>query len=598
MDQHAAEGAPSHGSFLAGPPVGLPRFGTLVEALLFRRRFNRRETVLIDHQTIAGRDRVIFSELDRVTFSQLANRAISYSVALSQRRLGGRTCAVLTRKPIEFASMYFGIWLAGGVAVAVPPLHRATREEDGARVASLLNRSEAASVLLTIDQLSLLRKSHLPDVETIVTRDVSPSRELVAPLPSPEDIACLQFTSGTTRHPLPVALSHRNLAYSCEQASIAYRLSGRDRSVTWVAWHHSMGLHVGLLWPIWNGYLSVVDSPLAFLQRPLRWLEAVGRCGATVSSAPTFGYAMCSSVGRKLASDIDLSCWRVARVAAERIQPAVLGKFVDTFARHGFKAHAICPSYGLSEATLGVATRQLSANELQREVSNSDMRAPTSRPDASGKVASSGRPLPGVCLYIRRRDGQVADTGEVGDIVVEGPNVASGYWQGGRVRADANLYPRGGCGVVRTGDIGYIDSSTLYVLGRGNNWITKHGCKYLVEDIECCLAESCQRLGLKGAVPVAFSHQGRFVLVFGEEGKHLDVAALRGLVGSLNPEFRLRPDVVATMPRAAIPRTPSGKIDRSALVASYASNTLPLEVAGREPTSAGDGNMLPWSANR
>ncbi|MFD9793391.1 AMP-binding protein [Streptomyces sp. NPDC059070] len=318
------------------------------------------------------------------------------------------------------------------------------------------------------------------------------------------DIAFLQYTSGSTGRPKGVAIGHRALRASCAQAAEVYGERTTDTAVTWVPLHHDMGLVTGVLRPLHSGYRSVLLCPREFVRSPAGWLSAVTRHRATLSSAPDFAYRHCvRKIPAAEAAAFRLGTWRVARDAGEVVRADTAEAFTGRFGPAGFPASAFCPSYGMAEATLTVTASTPDRPPLRLAVARDallrgravpvdglavpvDGSAGDGRAGGEGSAVvllSSGTPLP----HTRVRVGGVPQDGWIGDILVQGPQLFSGYWPvaGGRSRAAGD---GDGDGWHATGDRGFLHQGHLFVVGRGDDTLVHHGRNFYAADVQAVLA--------------------------------------------------------------------------------------------------------------
>jgi len=464
------------------------------------------------------------------------------------------------------------------------------------------------SVGLTTDAMLQRIRRRLDEVPALAALDWLASEDLPAGTPSQmhpaatQELAMLQYTSGSTGTPKGVMLTHANLLGNATQVHHAFGSPQRpaDGMVCWLPPFHDMGLMSGVLGPVFSNIESTLMSPTAFAQRPLRWLEVIGRFGATLSGAPNFGYDLCAlRISEEERHRLNLSTWRVAFCGAEPIRHGTLQKFADAFAACGFKQDSFLPCYGLAEATVAVTasrepapvTLMLSAESLQdgRVVETS----------VEGRVhVACGRPIPGVRVLIvdlERRT--LCPPHRVGEVWVQGPNVATGYWQQpersrevfGATLADADEGT-----FLRTGDLGFMREGRLFVTGRAKDMIIVRGLNYYPQDIEASAEQSHAAL-VHGGV-AAFG-------VDGEEGERLVVVqevrrtargggvdgicdAVRAAVAQ---EHGIIPWAVLLVSQGRLPKTTSGKIRRNACRTMLLRRELePLAAWYADPASAPD----------
>jgi len=260
----------------------------------------------------------------------------------------------------------------------------------------------------------------------------------VAPAPAePElrDIAFLQYTSGSTSDPKGVAVSHANLLANLEMIRVVLGNTGRSTCVNWVPLYHDMGIILNALEALYVGALCVLMTPNAFMQRPLNWLRAISLYRAEVASSPNFGYDLCVSRYRaEQMQDVDFSSWRHAMIGAEPVRAGTITSFVETFAGHGFDPRAMFPAYGMAEATLLISGGRGGAGHVTRAVSRSGLQAhqiaAPADPDDVQTLVGCGRMLINERIaFVNPDSGARLMPGQVGEIWVNGPNVARAYWR-------------------------------------------------------------------------------------------------------------------------------------------------------------------------
>ncbi|MEU2776615.1 AMP-binding protein [Streptomyces sp. NPDC007162] len=415
------------------------------------------------------------------------------------------------------------------------------------------------------------------------------------------EIAFLQYTSGSTAEPKGVAISHGALLASCGQAARTYRERYDDVAVTWVPLSHDMGLVTGVLRPMFTGYGSVLMPAREFARAPASWPAAVSACRGTLSSAPDFGYDLCvRRVPRAEADAFDLASWRVARNAGELVRPGTLDRFAAHFGTAGFRPAALCPSYGMAEATLTVTTSTPQRPALRLEVLRRPLAEGAVVPVDQGSAVdgptvsllSSGVPLAGTRVAVAG-----AAEGAVGDIVLRGPQLFSGYWR----RDAAPFRPSGEGEWHATGDRGFLYEGHLFVLGRADDVLVHRGKKFHPADV----------LAVCAAFPEI--NPGRCAVFAtdpprsGESGRRADVqlvAELRvpappaGLAGLLKRRLARELDLYVAQvhfaPRGSLPVTTSGKLRVSEVARRFRAGTLPLR--GREEAPEKEylgGNQMP-----
>ena len=528
--------------------------------------------VAIEHD---GRSRSIpYTEL-------LAQALLMAGALLAEGLLPNDRVALVAPEVSSFVAGFFAIGAAGLVPVPlVPPAQAGDVPTFARQTRQLLSASRAAAVLTTADVAGLLDLRDLNPAPRVLIIDAllrGPALDTPASA-SLDQVALLQFTSGSTAAPKGVMLTHANLHANIAAISGPHGLSigPSDIGVSWLPLYHDMGLIGVLLTAIYTQVDVVIMSPVLFLKRPTAWLEVLSQYRGTISFAPNFAYELClRRVKPSQIGTLDLSSWRVAGCGAEPVRADTLRAFGERFAAAGFKASSFVPSYGLAEHSLavtfchhGVKVDSLDPGRLVREsraVSIGDRRAPAVR------LVCCGRPFPQHEIQIVDEDGQRLPERYVGRIVVRGPSVMAGYFENPGATAETL---RGGW--LHTGDLGYLADGELFVCGRTKDLIIRQGRKYHPPDLESAIAD------LRGIRPAG-------VVVFGinraDEGDQV-VAVLEART-SMTPEDiidhvrrRIREsaglelDRVIIAPPGTIPHTTSGKVRRAETRARFEAGTL------------------------
>ncbi|MGY4923061.1 AMP-binding protein [Streptomyces sp. 900105755] len=390
---------------------------------------------------------------------------------------------------------------------------------------------------------------------------------------SPWAPAFLQYTSGSTGSPKGVVIDHRALLSSCRQAAWFYGENPTDVAVTWVPLHHDMGLVTGVLRPLFSGYESVLMPPERFARRPGEWLSAVTACRGTLSSAPDFAYDLCARRTTDAeTAELDLRTWRVARSAGEVVRAATAERFTARFAAAGFRAGSLCPSYGMAEATLTVTATTPAVPPLRLAVGADALRAGRVVPAGPGAAAtpllSSGTPLPGT--RVRIGDGR-QDEGSVGEIHVRGPQLYRGYWRRPARRSRWHA----------TRDLGFLHDGQLFVLGRADDVLVRHGRNFYPVDILTVCA------GVPGLRP---GRCAAFAVVDGDSDERLCLVAEASEGPGTPPPAQVAAEVrrrlaqaldlyvseVALLPKGGLPVTTSGKVRVSEARRRFERGALPV----------------------
>ncbi|MBV9451767.1 MAG: AMP-binding protein [Streptosporangiaceae bacterium] len=539
---------------------------------------------------------------ERYSFTELL--ALADRTAAGMRAHGvGRGDRVVLSLPndVSFLAVTFGCLALGVIAVPgpVPEVNRVSAFEE--RITSIVDDCSPRLTITTRQWASRVREAvHCPeDVAVLPWETLDATAELleataVPPVDQharPADVALLQYTSGSTKRPRGVVITHGALRACCRQAAAAYLETRADVAVTWVPLYHDMGLITGVMRPMYSGYETVLLRPEAFIRTPASWLKAIDRHRGTMSSAPNFGYDLCvRKVGHDVMNALDLRTWRVARNAGEVVRAETVDRFAAHFAAAGFRPDAMCPSYGLAEATLTVTSSRPGQRPLRISVDSADL-APgcqvspippgdrTSRRGGSVPgtlIQSCGAPVADTRVYI---DGGTAE-GYVGRICVEGSQVATGYW----TECQDSDPPERPAGRLVTNDLGFVYQGQLFVLGRIDDTLVRHGRNFYAADV----AAVCGRVaGVHPGRVAAFTTRPADepddqVIVVAELRADADTTAQalarrqRHLVTELARSLGLYVGRAAFMPTHALPVTTSGKVRTAEVRRRFEDGSLPL----------------------
>jgi amino acid adenylation domain-containing protein len=547
-------------------------------------------------------------EAARLSYAALDAAAQAVAAELQARGLAGERALLLFPPGLDFVAAFLGCLYAGVVAVpAYPP--RPGRS--GARLAGMLRDASPRAALTTAALLPRVAREVAATATPLATDTLAAALadRWRPPALRSSDLAFLQYTSGSTAAPKGVMVTHANLL--ANEAAIARAFAQSEESVVvgWLPLYHDMGLIGNVLQPLWSGGSAVLMAPLAFLQRPRRWLAAIGRYRATTSGGPDFAYALCAArLPPAERAGLDLTSWRVAFDGAEPVRAETLDRFAEEFAPCGFRREAFLPCYGLAEATLFVAGAGAEEAPVVREVDGSGGR----------RRVGCGQPAAGIRVVIVEPESRTLQPpGREGEIWVAGPGVAAGYWGRPEETADtfhgelcdparerrAAPHPdpslslgmtvlgegagSGGDGGpwLRTGDLGIIDAAgELFVTGRRKDLIIVRGRNHYPHDLEQTVEGSHPAARPAGAAAFAVEAGGEERLVVAceverrleAEAAAVVAAARRALVEA----HEVAPHAVVAIRAGALPRTSSGKVRRGACREAYLAGSLPLLAAG------------------
>ncbi len=515
----------------------------------------------------AGNERVVsFPEL------WLEARRRAHGLAALGVQRGDRVALVLP-EPDEFVLTFIGALTAGVVAVPLyPPQTLAKMEAYGDTVRHVLEAS-GARFLVTSEALRPLIEEHLAgEGSRVVTeREVREAGEAggfhgQAPEPvSLDDLAFLQFTSGSTSRPKGVMVTHENLSVNSHAIMFdGLKSTPDDRGVSWLPLYHDMGLIGFVIAPLYALVQVMFLPTLSFIRRPSLWLDAIHRFRGTITFAPNFAFALATrAVTESQARSWDLSCMRALGCGAEPIQPDVLRAFLDRFGKQGLRPESILPSYGMAEATLAITFADVDAPLTTDRVDLQAMRAGSAvpvSPRSDGpamELVSCGRPFPGHEIGVFSPDGRPLGEREVGEILLRGPSVTAGYY-GDAPSTDETF----GGGWLRTGDLGYRAGGELYICGRAKDLIILNGKNYYPQDIERVVSRID---GVRDGQCVAFSRMdtaGAEVAVVVAESRKNTTGMADAIVAAVRAELGLTIAEIHFIKRGTLPKTSSGKVRR------------------------------------
>ena len=518
-----------------------------------------------------------------LSYRDLDQRARTIAAALQANAGLGERAVLLFPSGPDYVAAFFGCLYAGVIAVpAYPP--ESTRRHHQERLLSIISDAEPR-LLLTIASLSegLAQIENAPKVLSVDTLEAQQADQWVEPDLKADDIAFLQYTSGSTALPKGVQVSHGNLVANevLIRRGFGIDLNPDDVIVSWLPLYHDMGLIGGLLQPIFSGVPCVLMSPAYFLGRPLRWLEAISEYGGTISGGPDFAYRLCSErVSESALERLDLSRWRVAYSGSEPIRLDTLERFAEKFAACGFTPNNFFASYGLAEATLFVAggtrgrgipalrldEQALAANRAEPGQGPAIMSCGTSQPDHAVLIADPHTltELPDQC---------------VGELWATGPSIAHGYWRNPQASAKTFIQHAGRTW-LRTGDLGFIRDGEVYITGRLKDLLIVRGHNLYPQDIEQTIEREVEVVRKGRVAAFAVNDQGL-------EGIGIAAEISRSVQKILPPEALIKairqavaeacqqaPSVVVLLNPGALPKTSSGKVQRAACAIRHADGSL------------------------
>jgi fatty acid CoA ligase FadD21 len=531
---------------------------------------------------------------ESLTWSQLSRRTMNVARQILLHGSAGDRAVILAPQGLDYILAFLGAMQAGLVAVPLPLPHRGSSYE---RVGSVFADTSPAVVLTTsgaaedvgdyVDQSPLDTAPKIVEIDSL-NLDADGGTSLpTGDLPS---IAYLQYSSGSTRLPTGVMLSHRNLQVNFEQLMHSFfagtKVPSDTTLVSWLPFYHDMGLVLGVCAPILGGYRAELTSPVSFLERPARWVRALAENPHAWSSAPNFAFELAA----RKTTDEDLAGLDLGGVlgiisGAERVEPATLQRFVDRFAHFNFQDHMMRPSYGLAEATVFVATGTWSeeAPAVHFDVGELGMgrveRCPAGAGTALVKYKVPHSPTLRIVDSETRRE---CPHDVVGEIWIHGENVADGYWRkppeeqscfGATLVDPSPGTPDGPW--LRTGDLGFIYSGELFIVGRIKDLLIIRGRNHYPEDIEATVQEITRGRVAAISVPVNSTEQLVTIVELKKRSDSTDDATRwlsevkNDVTSAISNAHGLNIGDLVLVEAGSIPTTTSGKVRRAACIERY-----------------------------
>jgi acyl-CoA synthetase (AMP-forming)/AMP-acid ligase II len=539
-----------------------------------------------------------------LSFGALDQAAAALAQVLRSHIRAGDRVLMFYPPGLDFVIAFFGVLYAGAIAVPLVPPRR-----HGARhvMAALVANAQPAAVLTT-STLAPRVGELLADIESPLHPLASDKLDLEQrcdqlALPAPDAVCVLQYTSGSTGTPRGVMVTHDNIA---RNSLVVAHTAALDEGSVWVSWvphFHDLGLFGSICTPLYNGLQTVLMPPAAFVARPVRWLEAITQYGGTVTIVPNFAYDLCvRDIDEEECAALDLSRWAVAGCGAEPIRMATMNAFAERFARYGFRREALCPFYGLAEATLVVTGGPVGVGQAAAAVSAAGLRGnrilPPDSADDTYAVPSCGRPSPEHrLLVVDPETKRPCAPDEVGEIWIDGASTPPGYWNhpGESARTFAARTAAGDGPYLRTGDLGFVRNDTLYVAGRSKDVIIVRGQNIYPQDLEATATATLPGHPEAAAFALEGMSTDRPAMVIEQPRRHDgDVEAMLAAVrDAVWREHGIELEHVVLTRHRALPKTSSGKLQRAATRAALIDGSLPVIAEWRAQDTAVAPEMVP-----
>ncbi|WP_405059149.1 condensation domain-containing protein [Kribbella sp. NBC_01505] len=524
-------------------------------------------------------------ETGRWSFATLDVRARAVAAELQRQRLAGQRVLIAYPSGLAYVEAFLGCLYAGVVAV---PADSPQVSSSRGRLAAIRADCSPAAVLAATADIGVAGLANLRGIDVCAIPD-DVANVWRDPRPGGNDLAFLQYTSGSTRTPRGVMVNHHNIVANERLIATA---CGHDESSTFVGWQpmfHDMGLVANIMQPLFLGSLSVLMPPQAFLHRPIRWLRAISRYRANTSGGPNFAYAICAD---KTTEDeragLDLRDWRVAFNSAEPIRAATLRRFTEEFSSYGFDELAHFPCYGLAEATLLVTGPPRDEPPRIRSVDQAALRTgqavPAEPASATSLVSCGSAGLHTELRIVDPKTSRECAAHTVGEIWIAGPAVAQGYW--GSPADEAATFGAQLAGLpeqrfLRTGDLGCVVEDELYVTGRRKDMIVLRGQNHAAEDLELTAERAHDALRPGSTAAFGLDTDGtEFVLLCCELRSYTSPEAVAKIAVAVYDrilrEHGVELHALVVLRRNGVPKTTSGKVRRSQCRHAYLTGRLPV----------------------
>jgi acyl carrier protein len=512
-----------------------------------------------------------------ITYRQLLASASNVAAGLRAAGLKPNDCvAIMLPTCAEFFQAFFGVMLAGGIAVPIYPPARPDKIEEYVRRQVAILRNAEVRILIGFDRVkavSKIMRVSIPSLMDATTVEAlrEAGEQAAKVVADPAETAFIQYTSGSTGDPKGVVLKHSNILANVQGIGHSVQVRPTDIGVSWLPLYHDMGLIGSWLFCLFYAVPLTVLSPIAFLTRPERWLWALSDSGGTLCPAPNFSYELCSrKIPDSAIEGLDLSAWRVAINAGEAVHPETLAHFAERFKPYGFRPESYVPCYGLAESTVALAfppiNRPPVIDTIRRDLFETEGRAQPADPGDPNVIrfVANGRPMPGHEIRLVDEQGNVLGERQQGRVFFRGLSMTSGYFRNPKA-TEAIMTDDGW---MDSGDLAYWANGEIFVTGRLKDCIIKSGRNIIPQEIEAATAEvTGVRRGCIAAFGTVDEETGTERLVVAAETRATRPDELErieaAVIEKIDLVLGIPPDLVLLVRPHAIPKTSSGKIRRN-----------------------------------
>lgn len=573
---------------LGSAPHQLDQCSSLVEILRYRARHQPNQVAYIELEN--GE-----TERQRLTYGQLDDQA--RAIASHLQSLGAAGSTVLLTFPLSdglaFTAAFFGCLYAGAIAItAWPPLNESLLSElqykavDAAAKFALSTQTQLAQLQETFSATPPLNDVHWIAIDTL---DEGTADRWIMPELTDDSLAYLQYTSGSTGLPKGAMISHGNVLDNLGLIYSTCQYTTKDIGICWLPLYHDLGLVGAVIQPVYAGGPAVMMSPVDFILKPLRWLQAITRYRGTTSGGPNFAYELCCrKITPEQIAELDLSSWAIAVNGAEPVLAETLEKFAQKFASAGFRKASFCPAYGMAETTVMISLTERQKPPIvkfvQREGLKKNKVRLAEREAERRTVVGCGQIGEKHPVVIANPDTlERCAPDEVGEVWVAGSSVAQGYWN--RTEETAKTFRAHLAGTkegpfLRTGDMGFVQEGELFITGRIKDVIILWGNNHYPHFLEPTIEKSHPALRPGGVAVFGIEVDGeeRLAVIQEIESRHLKSLNVAEVIGAIRQNLglhhMLEPHAIALVRPGSTPKTPTGKTQRSACRKKYLSGEL------------------------
>ncbi|HEX6087530.1 MAG TPA: amino acid adenylation domain-containing protein [Thermoanaerobaculia bacterium] len=515
---------------------------------------------------------------ETLTYAELDAAARRIGAHLQTFTIPGDRALLLYRPGLDFIQGFLGCLYAGVIAVPAYPPHPTRPARDLPKLRGIAADARPAAILTSMTVIEsceplFVEAPDLRGIRWIATDALPLDATWTSPGVGADHLAFLQYTSGSTGTPKGVMVSHANLMHNERAIATLFDADAESTIVGWLPMYHDMGLIGTMLHGIYTGAECVLMSPMEFLEQPLRWLEAITKFRAHTSGGPNFAYDFCvRRISDEQKAGLDLSSWRIAFNGAEPVRAATLARFAEAFAPAGFRPSAFFPCYGLAEATLAVSGGVKAHEPIVRELDET-------------KLVGCGTSVDDQRIVIVDPETRaLRSRGETGEIWVSGPSVARGYWE--KPEQSEQTFAASIAGTndgpfLRTGDLGFLDAGELFVNGRRKDLIIIRGLNHYPHDLEQTVEQShpALRVGCGAAFSIDVDGEERLVAVQEVDRANRMQAGdevAESIRRRIAEEHEVPLHALVLIKTGSIPKTTSGKIQRSLTKQMFLDGTLPV----------------------